>query len=234
MEAGNEEAPVENKVIGHRCKRWDPDEKQCLFRTLGWHGTEPYFDEQDVREDEQFNWRNVNSIVATPYALMAYASLLKDYQKRGPENLRAGSLLQYRTLYNAAVGLAEIGVTEQLRQHVNSQKDTSKREVTPSPGGINWPDVPAWMSGAISGSAAVATAIIIARGAKGGAFRTSLKYGWDVRGRGPLWSVTVGVAELLGQGYVASGTEVVKETASPGGPDFGVGSAFAHGITGYI
>lgn len=118
---------------------------------------------------------------------------------------------QYIPFYNDAVGLSEIGVVRQVEKVAVMQKGISPRTVGKSP--ENYDELPAWLYAGIIGAAGAAASIII-RGAKGGAFQTAQKYGWGMKGRGPLWSVSVDTTRQLTQGYVAKGMEIVKDERS--------------------
>lgn len=222
---------------GHRCKRWGPLERHCLFRRLPWHHS-PQFDEGDEEwDDDDLRKVKTNVPYATALGLLVYKSLLDDY---GPKKLPAFNpalLTQSVLQFHAGQGLAEIGMIQQLKQQAATQKASSVQKESEPGWNPDWDEVAGSMAWMIGGTAAVAVSALIARGAKGGAFRTALKYGWDPKGRSPLWSVTNGVTQLLAAGYVPKGSDVVKERTSFGQvaeSDFGVGSAFAHGITGYI
>ena len=195
--------------------------------------------EQWFPDTDYLEWaaRDVNAPYAMPLGLLIYKSLLDDY---GPKTLPAFEPAwspQLTLRFHAGQGLAEIGMIQQLMQHAASQKGSLEPAVMPSTTGIDWGEVGEGLAWAVGAAAAIAVYGVVARGAKGGAFRTALKYGWDPKGRSPMWSVTKGVSQLLADGYVPKGSQIVKERTTFGevtDGEFGVGSAFAHGITGYI
>ena len=175
--------------------------------------------------------QDVNVPHATPVGLAIYKSLLDDY---GPKTVPAfdPALLTRSILqFHAGQGLMEIGMIQQLKQQGASPKTSSRREVTPS-SSRDWDELGLVVSGGIFTGAGIA----IGWGIKGGAFQTRSIWG-GLGNRSPLWSVTKGVRQLLANGYVPNGSEVVRDNESQvdaAEGDFGVGSAFAFGITGYI
>lgn len=223
----------------HLCKRWNPNVKDCLFRHLSWHGA-PHVEEGDSWDDPDTENppRNVNSPAYTPLGKAIYESLLLDWA--GPKMQPAFEPAwnpQWTQPFNDMSGLVEIGIVQQIAQRAGTQGPTLQPKVIrgPSLGREVINMVPEALAYAIATAAAVAVVSIVARGAKGGAFRTAVKYGWDVKAS-PMWSVTNQATEQYMNGYVARGAEVIQERRPVSGVagDFGQGSAAAHGITGYI
>lgn len=178
-----------------------------MFSQESWHGSDPYV-EEDEPEWEDPDWKpklTVRFPAVEPVAMYAYWWA---YKNRPAPSFALAWNPQYLPLYNAAVGLAEIGVIEQIVKLKAMPDPISPRTVGPSPKDYN--EMAAWMYGGIIGAAGAAASIII-RGAKGGAFQTAKYYGWSVRGRGPLWSVSVATAGQLALGFVPKGMEIVKE-----------------------
>lgn len=237
---------------GHLCKRWGDRREHCVFNTVPWH-TQDQLEEGDTWDDldPEYDPLKTNVPAWTLMGAAVYKSLLDSY---GPKPLPAfdpGYVPQSARLFNAAVGLAEIGVVRQLPQVERTQKPTSEEPPVKSYQQYwEYGETFAW---AIGSAASLAVAWLVGGGppgrpqgrlgrsgmsagyGPGGQFNMAQKFPW-MYSANPLKSVTTDVTGLLVQGYVPFGTEVVKETRTYGDAsgEFGVGSAFAHGLTGYI
>lgn len=196
---------------GHLCKRWDPNIKACLFRHLSWHGS-PHVEEGDQWRDPKGHPRDVTSPAYTPLGKGIYESLLLDWV--GPKPLphfEPAWNPQWVQPFNDMSGLVEIGIAQQIAQHVLTPPPTSQQEDTR---GHSWgpgmTDLAVGLAYAIGTAAAVAVVNIVARGAKGGAFKTAVKFGWDPK-VSPLHKVAADAADQYVNGYVAVGTELLQE-----------------------
>jgi hypothetical protein len=241
-------------VRAHRCKRWGDRREHCVFSRASWH-TQDQLDEGDTWDDDFDNEHPVRTNVPawTLLGAAVYKSLLDSY---GPKPLPAFDPVfvpQSARLFNAAVGLAEIGIVRQLELPKPIQPPTSEEPKLGKSYAQYWEygETFAWVIGT---AAAIGVAGLVGGGPKGraqGKFGRSgmgtpgVGYSFSMRNNpafafmysaNPLRSLTSDVYGQLVGGYVPMGTEVVKETktreAAVG--DFGVGSAFAHGLTGYI
>ena len=140
---------------------------------------------------------SVNVPYAMPLGLLIYKSLLDDYAPKTLPAFDPALLTRSIMQFHAGQGLAEIGMIQQLKQHAASQKDSSRREVTPLPTGINWDAVAQSMAWTVGTAAAIAVTGLIGGGPKGRAqgrlgrsaiggaglhFNTAQKYGFNVGG----------------------------------------------------
>lgn len=182
-----------------------------MFGNEPWHGLEPFVDDSEP-EGEEPKWDPIKPTIPNPDPVAVYL-YWRAYKNQPVPSFDPGWSPQYSALYSDAVGLAEIGVVKQVEKVADMQKGISPRTVGKSP--QDYEKVPAWLYAGIIGAAGAAFSIVI-RGAKGGAFQTSKKYGWATRGRGPLWKVSVDTAGQLALGYSAKGMEIVKENVGMG------------------
>lgn len=189
----------------------------------------------------------------TVMGALVYKSLLDSYGPPKPQHaFEPGYVWRSKAPYNAAVGLAEIGVTQQLQQGARTQRPTSEEPSVGKSYAQYWEygETFTWVIGT---AAAIALAGIIGGGPKGrpwgslgksgvsagygpgGQFNMAQKFPW-MYASNPLRSVTNKVYGQLLLGASPQGSDVVveKRTQTESVGDFGVGSAFAHGITGHI
>jgi len=207
-----------------------------VFSSSPWHGQD-YLEEGDTWDDLDPEYDPMNTTVPawTVVGALVYKSLLDSY---GPKPLPAfdpGYVLQSARLYNAAVGLAEIGITQQVSRPKSTPMPTSE-EPPKVKSYQQWWEYGETFSWAIATAAAIAVAGIIGGGPKG---RSQGRYGRSgmgtpgvgynfsmaknpafafMYGQNPLRSVTTDVYSQLVGGYVPVGARVIKEkdTAAAG------------------
>lgn len=218
---------------GHRCKRWGDRRRHCVFSTASWHDQDQ-LEEGDKWDDldPEYDPLNTNVPAWTIMGALVYKSLLDSYGTRPLPALDPGYVLQSARLYNAAVGLAEIGVVQQLQQQKRTQPPTSE-EPPQGKSYSEWWDKGESIAWIVGTAASVAIAGLIGGGPKGrpggrlgrsalsggggiiGHFNMQSKFPW-MYSANPLRSLTTDVYGQLVGGYVPVGTQVIKEVEAPG------------------
>lgn len=109
---------------GHRCKRWGDRKEHCVFNTASWHNQDQ-LDEGDSWDDwTDYKPRTTTLPAWTFLGAAVYKSLLDSYGPKPLPALDPGYVPQSARLFNAAVGLAEIGVVQQLQQQNRTRGGT--------------------------------------------------------------------------------------------------------------
>jgi len=199
-----------------------------VFSSAPWHGTDQ-LDEGDTWDDDP-DFEHPVRVPVPAFTWMGaavYKSLLDSY---GPKPLPAFDPVfvpQSSRLFNAAVGLAEIGIVRQLKPPGPILPPTSE-EPPPGKSYSEWWDKGESIAWIVGTAATVAVAGLIGGGPKGrpgprlgrsalsggggiiGYFNMQSKFPW-MYSANPLRSLTTDVYSQLAGGYVPVGTEVIKE-----------------------
>lgn len=177
-----------------------------MFRGEPWHGLDPEVEEGDT-EDEDEEWKTVKPTVPYPDPVAVYLYWRAHKGLPVPSFAPAWNP-QSLPLYNAAVGLAEIGVVQQLVKGGSMPEGTS-----PHTGGQSQGDdakMPAWVWTAITGIGATAWMLANLPGGPGGkmkALRTAARVPYFVL-QGDLIK---NVSRMMREGFTPVGNEVVQE-----------------------
>lgn len=198
-----------------------------MFNTAPWHNQDQ-LDEGDTWDPDWDDHKPLRTTMPawTFVGAAVYESLLDSYGTRPLPAFDPVFVPQSARLFNAAVGLAEIGIVRQLTQREPTPTPTSE-EPPPGKDYAEWwqkGESIAWIVGT---TAAVAVAGLIGGGPKGRpegrlgrsgvgySFNMQHKFPW-MYSANPLRSLTTDVyGQLLG-GYVPVGTQVIKELEVPG------------------